>query len=453
MKIKILATLIMLLVVSSTIPLVSAIGTCGTPDPLIGNSLKTVEVEKKIKSANSWVDEIEANIGDILRFRIKVTYHDTDGDGVGYKLKNITIVDRLPLGLKYIGDATQHEDDISDDGGNITWVLPDILYDGDSSSIEFNVKVINAGEFVNVVNVSAIESCYGAQRWGEASAKVSVNGHDDTPPSMEITKPKNKWLYRDDREIRPIFLRTRIIGPMTIEVNASDESGIQKVEFYINGKLKGNDTTAPYNWTWDEKTFFIGIKKIKVVVYDKAGNNNSDERSIWKMSDFNFIRNHPWITLGVIVGASGLLLLNKLKGEKETTGPENMAPEADAGGPYVGYVNQAITFDGSGSTAASGRTISSYSWNFGDGSTETGEKPLHTYNIDGEFTVTLTVTDSTGASNTDTTTVKITKSSSEEGGGTGSAEEGILFWYIVGGLGLALLASLVVLLTRRKFYV
>jgi hypothetical protein len=170
------------------------------------------------------------------------------------------------------------------------------------------------------------------------------------------------------------------------------------------------------------------------------------------MSDFNFIRNHPWITLGVTVGVSGLLL-NKLRGGKETTGPsENKAPEANAGGPYAGYVNQAITFDGSGSTAALGRTISSYSWNFGDGITGTGEKPVHTYSVDGEFTVTLTVTDSAGASNTDTITVKITKSSSEEGG-TGSAEEGNLFWYIVGGLGLALLASLVVLLTRRRFYV
>jgi hypothetical protein len=186
-------------------------------------------------------------------------------------------------------------------------------------------------------------------------------------------------------------------------------------------------------------------------VYDKAGNSNSDERSILKMPDFNFIRKHPLITLGVIVGTG--LLLNKLRTEKETTGPEYKAPEADAGGPYEGYVNQAITFDGSGSTAALGRTISSYSWNFGDGTTGTGEKPVHTYNIDGEFTVTLTVTDNAGASNTDTTTVKITKSSSEEGGTGGSAEEGSLFWYIVGGLGLALLASLVVLLTRRRFYV
>jgi len=411
MKIKILAALIMLLVVSSTISLASATGTCGTPDPLIGNSLKTVEVEKKIKSANSWVDEIEANIGDMLRFRIKVTYHDTDGDGIGYELKNITMVDRLPLGLKYIGNATQHEDDISDDGRNITWVLSDILYDGNSSSIEFNVKVINAGEFVNVVNVSAIESCYGAQRWGEASAKVSANGHDNTPPSVEITKPKKKWLYRDDREIRPIFLRTRIIGPITIEVNASDESGIQKVEFYINGKLKGNDTTAPYKWTWDGKTFFVGIQKIKVVVYDKAGNKNSDERSILKMPDFNFIRNHPGITLGVIVGAG--LIVNKLRGGKETTGPENMTPKADAGGPYAGYVNQSITFDGSGSTDDG--TIVYYKWDFGDGTTMIDMSPTHTYTKTGNYTVKLTVFDDEGKNDTDTTYANVSAQATDNG--------------------------------------
>ncbi len=451
MKIKILATLIMLLVVSSTIQLALAVGTCGTPDPLIGNSLKTVEVEKKIKSTNSWVDEIEANIGDILRFRIKVTYHDTDGDGPGYKLKNITVVDRLPFGLEYMGDATPPEDDVSEDGENITWVLPDILYDDDNCSIEFNVKVVNAGEFFNMANVSAIESCYGAQRWGEDSAKVSTNQHDDTPPSLEITKPKKKWLYRNDQEIIPLFFVTRIIGPLTIEVNAADESGIEKVEFIINGKLEGNDTNAPYNWNWDPKIFLVGIKKIKVKVYDKAGNDNSVELFIFKMP------NHPLIATGVIVGTG--LLLKKLLGKTQTTEPTqkpvNNAPTADVGGAYNGTVGKPVSFDGSNSSDPDD-DILKYEWDFGDGSTGIGEKPLHTYNIDGEFTVTLTVTDSAGVSNTDTTTVKITKSSSGEGG-TGSAEEmakeGNIFWYIVGGLGLALLVSLVVLLARRKFYV
>ena len=55
-----------------------------------------------------------------------------------------------------------------------------------------------------------------------------------------------------------------------------------------------------------------------------------------------------------------------------------------------------MTFDGGSSTAISGRTITSYSWNFGDGSSGSGQTTNHTYAAGGTYTVTLTVTDSAG---------------------------------------------------------
>ncbi|WP_052460932.1 PKD domain-containing protein [Microbacterium gorillae] len=57
-----------------------------------------------------------------------------------------------------------------------------------------------------------------------------------------------------------------------------------------------------------------------------------------------------------------------------------------------------VAFDASGSSAPSPRTISSYTWDFGDSSTGTGASPSHTYAAAGTYTVTLTVTDSTGLS-------------------------------------------------------
>lgn len=44
-------------------------------------------------------------------------------------------------------------------------------------------------------------------------------------------------------------------------------------------------------------------------------------------------------------------------------------------------------------------SISSYEWNFGDGSTSTNQNPSHSYSDDGTYTVTLTVTDDDGATN------------------------------------------------------
>ncbi|MGY3126529.1 PKD repeat protein [Agrococcus sp. UYP33] len=56
------------------------------------------------------------------------------------------------------------------------------------------------------------------------------------------------------------------------------------------------------------------------------------------------------------------------------------------------------SFDASGSTAASGSTIGSYAWQFGDGKTGTGVSPTHAYDQAGTYAVTLTVTDSRGLS-------------------------------------------------------
>ena len=52
-----------------------------------------------------------------------------------------------------------------------------------------------------------------------------------------------------------------------------------------------------------------------------------------------------------------------------------------------------------------GRTISTYAWNFGDGSTATSVTTTHKFNVLGTFPVTLTVTDSAGIQGTTTTNV------------------------------------------------
>lgn len=81
-------------------------------------------------------------------------------------------------------------------------------------------------------------------------------------------------------------------------------------------------------------------------------------------------------------------------------------PVANPGGPYLGNVNQALAFSGSGS-APSGRTIASFAWQFGDGGTGTGATTAHTYKTAGNFTATLTVTDSSGATGSNNVAVEI----------------------------------------------
>ena len=100
---------------------------------------------------------------------------------------------------------------------------------------------------------------------------------------VDLTKPLNA-LYINDERIVP-FPKARIIGSITIEAEIEDSwhgpSEAEKVEFYIDGVLKATDTSEPYNWTWDQKTF--GRHIIKVVAYDFEGHSVSKEREVYKL--------------------------------------------------------------------------------------------------------------------------------------------------------------------------
>jgi PKD repeat protein len=89
------------------------------------------------------------------------------------------------------------------------------------------------------------------------------------------------------------------------------------------------------------------------------------------------------------------------------TTPACPPPVANAGPDQTHQTLVAVAFDGSGSTDAFG-TITSYAWNFGDGATNSGVAPSHTYLHADSYTVTLTVTDNWGHSASDTAVVTAT---------------------------------------------
>lgn len=91
-----------------------------------------------------------------------------------------------------------------------------------------------------------------------------------------------------------------------------------------------------------------------------------------------------------------------------TPTPSNNPPTADAGPNKTSKVGQPVTFNGSGSTDSDG-TIVSYSWDFGDGGSSLGSIVSHVYSSPGTYTVSLTVTDNSGATNTDTAIAIITE--------------------------------------------
>ena len=100
--------------------------------------------------------------------------------------------------------------------------------------------------------------------------------------------------------------------------------------------------------------------------------------------------------------------------------PSVIQPPADPAAPIASFViatnpvkvgDQAI-FNASSSTATAGRTITSYAWDFGDGTRKSGVSTAHDFDDVGVFIVTLTVTDNFGLQGVFQSPITVVSSSS-----------------------------------------
>ncbi|HEC72650.1 MAG TPA: hypothetical protein ENI36_03500 [Thermoplasmatales archaeon] len=90
-------------------------------------------------------------------------------------------------------------------------------------------------------------------------------------PKVQIEKPKNFKTYLFGREINTVFkfkrlhfqlAAPRIFGKLKVDISAESTN---KVEFYIDGKLKHVDTNAPYEWNLDTTP---GLHTLDVLAYN-----------------------------------------------------------------------------------------------------------------------------------------------------------------------------------------
>ena len=88
-------------------------------------------------------------------------------------------------------------------------------------------------------------------------ANGSSGGGDTTAPTTSITAPANG---------------ATVSGTTSVTASASDNIGVTKVEFYLDGALKSTDTTSPYSWSWDTTASANGSHSLVTKAYDAAGN-------------------------------------------------------------------------------------------------------------------------------------------------------------------------------------
>jgi hypothetical protein len=106
------------------------------------------------------------------------------------------------------------------------------------------------------------------------------------PPSVGFSLPKVGYLHVMGIPIWDFILHKRIvlIGRTKIVAEAYDDTGIEKVEFYIDEKLVSEDTEAPYEYSFRKvKLFkrFVRKHTISVIAYDDGGKTGTNSIEIW----------------------------------------------------------------------------------------------------------------------------------------------------------------------------
>jgi hypothetical protein len=108
--------------------------------------------------------------------------------------------------------------------------------------------------FVHVVQADG-HDLWSSPMW--ITYTTGGGGGDITLPTTSITAPANG---------------ATVSGVVNVTANASDNVGVTKVEFWLDGALKSTDTTSPYAWSWDTATATNGSHSIVSKAYDAALN-------------------------------------------------------------------------------------------------------------------------------------------------------------------------------------
>jgi hypothetical protein len=140
---------------------------------------------------------------------------------------------------------------------------------------------------------------YGYAAYASVTLKATYSGGggDTTAPTTSITAPTSGAI---------------VSGTTTVSASASDNVGVTKVEFYLDGVLQSTDTTSPYSWSWNTTTASNASHTLTTKAYDAAGNigtsagvavtvSNATAQQLLGNTGFETGTASPWVAASGVV--------------------------------------------------------------------------------------------------------------------------------------------------------
>ncbi len=105
--------------------------------------------------------------------------------------------------------------------------------------------------------VSAYDAAGNVSGQSSPTSATTTALLDTTPPDVSITSPLSN---------------ATVSGLITVSVSATDNTGVARVEFYLDNVLQVTDTATPFNWSWNTAQTSNGSHNLTAKAYDAAGN-------------------------------------------------------------------------------------------------------------------------------------------------------------------------------------
>ena len=146
-------------------------------------------------------------------------------------------------------------------------------------------------------------------------------------------------------------------GSIALSATASDNVGVSKVEFYVDGALKATDTASPYTASLDSTTLANGSHSLVAKAYDAAGNVGTSSTVSFSVSNSTGGDTAPPTVSASESGTSGTITLSATASDNVGVSKvefyvDGALKATDTASPYTASLDSTTLANGSHSLVA-----------------------------------------------------------------------------------------------------
>jgi PKD repeat protein len=304
------------------------------------------------------------------------------------------------------------------DNGSYTVTVSVTDKDGDSGTASFTITIANLNPIIDAVTASEINE--------GSSSTISVTAHDPAGAADTLSYAldcNNDTIFGAAGSSSSGSCAFSQDGSYTVGVRVTDEDGgsatatttvtVKNVAPAVNA---GADATINEGATFSQSGSFTDPGADSWTATVNYGDGSGSQPLTLTGKTFNL--SHSYADDGVYTVTVTVTDDHTSGSDTVKVTVNNLAPTANAGGPYSGAWGNDITFNGSATDPAGSNDTLTYAWDFeysgGDFTTDASgvdlRHPTHAYAAPGTYTVALRVSDEDGGtSSTATASVTIGK--------------------------------------------